>query len=36
MEKIDDVLYYTTPMDILEGVTEDERITWENLKDHEL
>ena len=35
MEKINDVLYYTPLMEIPEGLSEEERVTWENLRDHE-
>jgi len=36
MENIDDVLYYTPLMEIPEGMTKEERVTWENLREPEL
>lgn len=35
MEKIDNVLYYTPPTEIPEGLSEEERVSWKNLRDHE-
>ena len=36
MERIDNVLFLSPPISILDDVIDDERFTWETLRDHDM